>query len=305
MLLIVSSIGTYAWDDVGHKITGYIAWQRLSPKARENVIRILRSAPEDSHLSAYYQLYGARREADKQLDYFMLVPTWADIVRDQSFPNRHKNYHRGEWHYTSVFWRQVNGKPELIADKKPDGLAIEKLAEFERVLRDAAVPNSEKAIAMAWFLHIGGDIHQPLHTSSRVTEREPNGDLGGNTFLVAPEDSRGDARLNIHWFWDSIVPRNVPFDFGLCEGDYVRHVANSMMLRYPFDPIRGGLELSNYGVWKDESLYLAQNEVFRSDLVRFQAPSDDYRRNAMRVAERRLVQAGYRMGETLESIFGK
>lgn len=305
LLLAAGNLGSYGWDDVGHKITGYIAWQRMSPKTRENVIRILRSAPEDSHLAAFYQLYGARKEEDKQLDYFMLVPTWADIVRDPAFPNRHKNYHRGEWHYTSIFWRQVNGKPELIADKKPDGLAIEKLAEFERVLRDSAVPNSEKAIAMAWFLHIGGDIHQPLHTSSRVTDREPNGDQGGNTFLVSPENSRGDARLNIHWFWDSIVPRNVPFDFGLCEGEYVRHVANAMIARYPFDSMKADLALSDYVRWKDESLALAQTEVFRPDLVRFQAPSDEYRRNAMRVSERRLVQAGYRMGETLEAIFGK
>ena len=58
----------FAWDDVGHKITGYIAWQRMSAKARENVIKVLRSAPEDSHLSVYYQSYGVRSEADKQLE---------------------------------------------------------------------------------------------------------------------------------------------------------------------------------------------------------------------------------------------
>lgn len=305
LLLLAGTVGTFAWDDVGHKITGYVAWQRMSPKARENVIRVLRAAPEDSHLSVYYQLYGARADADKQLDYFMLVPTWADIVRDRAFPVRFEKYHKGEWHYTSVFWRQANGKAELITDRKPDGLAIEKLAEFERVMRDTTISDREKAIAMAWFLHIGGDIHQPLHTSSRVTDREPNGDLGANTFLISPEGTpRGDQQ-NLHWFWDSIVPRNIPFNFGLCEGDYVRHVANAMISRYPFESMKAGLALSEYANWKDESLHLAQTEVFRSDLVRFQFPSDDYRRNAMSVSERRLVQAGYRMGETLEAIFGK
>jgi hypothetical protein len=69
--------------------------------------------------------------------------------------------------------------------------------------------------------------------------------------------------------------------------------------------MKADLALSDYVRWKDESLALAQTEVFRPDLVRFQAPSDEYRRNAMRVSERRLVQAGYRMGETLEAIFGK
>jgi hypothetical protein len=303
-VLSFSSVGTLAWDDVGHKITGYIAWQRMSPKARENVIKILRSAPEDSHLSVYYQPYGVRTEADKQLDYFMLVPTWADIVRDRAFPVRYEKYHKGDWHYTSVFWRQANGRAELIADRKPDGQAIEKLAEFEKALRDPAVTDRDKAVALAWFLHIGGDIHQPLHTSSRVTDVEADGDRGGNTFLISPQGAPRAEQQNLHWFWDSIVSRNIPFDFGLCEGCYVKHIADSFISRYSFDTEKSGLALSSYATWKDESLKLAQTEVFRSDLKRFETPSDDYRRNAYAVSEQRLVMAGYRMGETLNEIFG-
>ncbi len=302
---IFPAISIGAWDDTGHKITGYIAWQRMSPAARERVIKILRSAPEDSHLSVYFQSYGARTDANKQLDYFMLVPTWADIVRDRAFPVRYEKYHKGDWHYTSVFWRQVNGQAQLIADKKPDGQAIEKLAEFEKALRDPAISDKDKAIALAWFLHIGGDIHQPLHTSSRVTDREPNGDIGGNTFLITPEGTARADQQNLHWFWDSIVPRNIPFDFGLCEGEYVRQIANSMIARYTFETEKGSLALSDYAKWKDESLELANREVFRADLMRFATPSDDYRRNAFGVAERRLTIAGYRMGETLNDVFGK
>lgn len=305
VLSLVFALPAMAWDDVGHKITGYIAWQRMSPAAREKVIKILRAAPEDSHLSAYYQLYGVRPDADKQLDYFMLVPTWADIVRDRAFPVRYEKYHKGEWHYTSVFWRDSGGKAELMADKKADGQAIEKLAEFEKVLRDPVVSDKDKAIALAWFLHIGGDIHQPLHSSSRVTDREPDGDRGGNTFLISPEGTPRENQQNLHWFWDSIVPRNIPYDFGFCEGCYVKHIAEAFISRYSFDAEKGGLALSNYVSWKDESLRLAQGEVFRSDLKRFETPSDAYRRNALSVSERRLTIAGYRMGETLNEIFGK
>ena len=305
VLSVVFALPAMAWDDVGHKITVYIAWQRMSPAAREKVIKILRAAPEDSHLSAYFQLYGVRPDADKQLDYFMLVPTWADIVRDRAFPVRYEKYHKGEWHYTSVFWRDSGGKAELMADKKADGQAIEKLAEFEKVLRDPVVSDKDKAIALAWFLHIGGDIHQPLHSSSRVTDREPDGDRGGNTFLISPEGTPRENQQNLHWFWDSIVPRNIPYDFGLCEGCYVKHIAEAFISRYSFDAEKGGLALSNYVSWKDESLRLAQGEVFRSDLKHFEAPSDAYRRNALSVSERRLTIAGYRMGETLNEIFGK
>jgi hypothetical protein len=303
--IILSPLSAYSWDDVGHKITGYIAWQRMSPKARQSVIKILRAAPEDSHISVYFQMYGVRPEADKQLDYFLNIPTWADIARERAFPVRYEKYHKGDWHYTSVFWRQVNGGAELIAGRTPDGQAIEKLAEFEKMLRDPAVADKDKAIALAWFLHMGGDIHQPLHTSSRVTDVEPDADRGGNTFIISPEGTPRADQQNLHWFWDSIVPRNMPYDHGFCESCYIKQVADGFTLQYGFDELRSGLALSNYTAWKDESLKLAQTEVFRSDLVRFSVPSDDYRRNAFRVSERRLTQAGYRMGETLNEIFGK
>src|SRR5688572_286346 len=56
LVLLVSSFSgsVFGWNDVGHKITAYLAWQRMSPVAREAVIKILRAAPEDSHLSAFY-----------------------------------------------------------------------------------------------------------------------------------------------------------------------------------------------------------------------------------------------------------
>lgn len=295
----------FAWDDVGHKITGYIAWQRMAPAAREKVIRLLRSAPEDSHLSAFYMGFGPRSEAEKQLDYFSFVPTWADVVRDRAFPVRYAKYHKSTWHYSDTFWRQVNGKAELITDKQPGGQGVVKLVEFDKTMRDANVPDPEKSLALAWFLHLGGDLHQPLHTSGRHTDREPEGDQGGNLFLISPEGSTGADRVNLHWFWDSIVGRNDPYREGRCESEYIKDIAESMMLRHPYATRSGSLMLGQYSDWQKESFAFASTDVFREDLKRFSAPSDDYLRNSYRVAEARLALAGYRMGETLNNIFGK
>src|SRR5687767_14215322 len=103
--VFATALSSFAWDDVGHQITGYIAWQRMSPTARENVIRILRAAPEDSHLSALYMNYGPEPEAVRKREYFELVTTWADIVRDRAFENRYRKYHKSNWHYDDYFWR--------------------------------------------------------------------------------------------------------------------------------------------------------------------------------------------------------
>jgi hypothetical protein len=296
---------TLGWDDVGHKVTGYIAWQRMNEQARNEVIRILRAAPEDSHISAFFMGYGPRSEEQKRLDYFMFVPTWADVVRDRGFPVRYGKYHKSNWHYSDTFWRDVNGKAEIITDKEPGGQGVAKLIDFDKTMRNTSASESDKAVAIAWFLHIGGDIHQPLHTSGRHTEREPNGDQGGNFFLLTPEGTKREEQVNLHWFWDSIVGRNVPYLNGLCEEDYVRNVSESMMARHPFDTAKGVLNLTDYPAWQKESFQLAVSDVFRADLVRFETPTDAYRRNAFAAAEQRLALAGYRLGETLNEIFGK
>jgi len=305
IFLAFLSVNSYSWDDIGHKITGYIAWQRMNPTARTNVIKLLRSAPEDSHLSAFYMAYGPRSNEAKAFDYFTFVPTWADVVRDRTFPVRFEKYHKSNWHYSDTFWRSVDGKVTVITDKQPGGQGLAKLVEFDKVKRDPAAKDPDKAIAIAWFLHIGGDLHQPLHTSGRHTDREPEGDMGGNLFLLTPEGTKREDQVNLHWFWDSIVGRNVPYQQIQNEQDYIRNIAESMMARYPFESVSSNLKLGDYEGLQKESFALANTEVFRADLNRFQTPTDAYRRNAYAVAEQRLSIAGYRLGETLNEIFGK
>ncbi len=306
LLLVCPGFG---WDDVGHKITGYIAWQRMSPQARDNVIRILRSAPEDSTLGIYFQPYGAESEEMRRLEYFTLVATWADIVRDfgadPAFRNsvRNRKYHRGTWHYDDIFWKQVDGRAELLDGFPKGGLGVAKLKEFDALIRDPAAGDPDKAIAIAWLVHIGGDLHQPLHTSGRVTETEPKGDQGGNLFQLMPVGTPRDKQLNLHWYWDSIVARNIPIKPGMCESDYIRMLGNRMMKRLPFARVQGQLELGKFDEWQKESFAYDNTVVFSQDLKRNQMPSERYKKNAFKLAERQLAMAGYRIGETLNAVF--
>src|SRR5687767_1108632 len=89
LTVIMTAIPTlsFGWDDVGHKTTAYIAWQRMSPAAREAVIKILRTAPEDSDVSAFW-LPGAEPEQIRKMHYFMMLASWADSGRDRTFDVR-------------------------------------------------------------------------------------------------------------------------------------------------------------------------------------------------------------------------
>lgn len=301
------SAGTAAaWDDVGHRITAYVAWQRMSPQAREAVIKILRSAPEDSDLATFYMSNGVEPEETRKREYFELVATWADIVRDRAFETRYKKYHHSNWHYTDILWRQTgDGRIELVNMSEDGGQAVKKLEEFDRVVRDASVSPRDKAIAIAWLMHLAGDIHQPLHNSGRVTETEPKGDQGGNTFLFEPKTEQNPLPFNLHWLWDSIVPRVVPISAGKCERDYIETVGNRMMKKYPFAKLQNGLELGQYEKWHQEGFAFNNTDVYTPDVKRMTEPSQRYKRNAYNVAEHQLVLAGYRLGETLNAVFGQ
>lgn len=303
-LTIFTVFPAMGWDDVGHKITGYIAWQRMSPQARENVIKLLRSAPEDSQLGTFYKIYGPEPEETRKLEYFMFVPSWADVVRERTFDTRYKKYHHSNWHYADIFWKQVNGNVELLSGSEEGGQAVNKLMEFDTLIRNASASNSDKAIAIAWILHLGGDIHQPLHTSGRVTDAEPKGDQGANLFLLSPAGTPRESQLNLHWYWDSIVGRNIPLEGNMCEREYIEMLGKKMMTDHAFAEFQNKLNLGKYADWQKESFAYNNTIVFPADLKRNEMPSEKYKKNAFKLAESQLALAGYRLGETLNAVFG-
>ncbi|MBK7708041.1 MAG: S1/P1 nuclease [Acidobacteria bacterium] len=296
------SLPVLGWNDVGHKLSSYIAWQRLSPAARERVVALLSKAPEDSGLAALYP-QDSRSTAAKQREFFMIAAFWADIVRDRNFPLRNK-YHRGNWHYSDTFWRLDNGKLEILPNPSEDGgKAVEQLIESEKTLRNATATEAEKAIALAWFLHLAGDIHQPLHTSARVTELEPKGDQGGNLFVLTPKDTPRENQMNLHWFWDSIVNRVIERKDEAADSAYLPPIAEKWMKIHPFGKYRSKIKPGQFAEWQKESFELATSSVFPGSLKREAMPSGDYVKGAFRISEEQITLAGYRMGEMLNSIF--
>ncbi len=303
----------FAWDDTGHKIAAYIAWERMSPSAREKAIKILLNAPEDSQIMALHPTppdieistypIGARSKESKQRDFFMIVAYWADIVRERKYPNRNK-FHHGTWHYLDTMWREVNGKVEVVQDETPDKEnAVERLFYFDKVLKDSAAKDADKAVALAWILHLGGDIHQPLHASGRLSADDPKGgDQGGNTFSLSPKDA--PRKENLHWFWDSIVIRSVARKADASDAEYLLPIAKKITKKYPFEQMQSRLAIGKFDQWQQESFQVASAKLYPSTLKRGEMPSENYRKMAFKIAEEQIALAGYRMGEMLNQIFG-
>lgn len=314
VLMTTFSNKILAWDDSGHKLVAYIAWQQMSPQAREKVINILMNAPEDSQILTLYPTpvdadfstypIGARSKDAKQRDFFMVMAYWADIVRERKLPNRNK-YHHGTWHYLDTMWREVNGKVEVVKDETPDKEnAVERLFNFDKVLKDSAAKDADKAIALAWVLHLSGDIHQPLHASGRLTADDPKGgDQGGNTFSLSPKDA--PRKENLHWFWDSIVVRSIARKNDANDAEYLLPIAQKMMKKYPLAKMQSRLEIGQFDKWQNESFQIASAKLYPATLKRGEMPSATYNKMAFGIAEEQIALAGYRLGTMLNQIFGQ
>jgi hypothetical protein len=300
--LLIFPLQTFGWDETGHKITAYIAWQRMTPDVRERVFKILMESPEDSDIATFYLPYGSRSQEARKREHFMLMASWADIVRDKNFEVRYAKYHKSNWHYADTFWQWKDGKVLLIENKEDSGLALKKLHEFEQLIRGTA-PDAEKAVAIAWLEHLIGDLHQPLHTSARVTSGNQKGDQGGNLFFLTPKGTKRAEQQNLHSFWDGIIGRTTPNDKDLCDAEYIDPIARDIMKHFPADKYQSQLKLDNLDEWQKESFDIATREVYR-DVKWFEAPSDKYRKKALKIAEERLALAGYRMGELFNQVFG-
>ena len=121
---------TFAWDEVGHKITAYIAWQQMTPAVRDAVIKLLTSAPETHSLRPFMCLTDLAPRTQRKCEFFMLAATWPDIIRDRNFDTRFKKYAHSNWHYTDTAWTVKDGKVQQVSLPGEGGLALEKIIEF-------------------------------------------------------------------------------------------------------------------------------------------------------------------------------
>ena len=58
-----------------------------------------------------------------------------------------------------------------------------------------------RSYALRLLIHYVGDVHQPLHSTSRVNAEFPAGDRGGNSFPLPNHY----AANNLHSVWDSVI----------------------------------------------------------------------------------------------------
>lgn len=283
-----------AWEGAGHQVVAAIAWEAMRPETRARAVELLAAAPEGSGLAEMAPAGAPAGEAGRR--HFLLASTWPDEVR-------RTDRGRATWHWVNRFWRDTTSGPVEVAPpfEQPVENVLERLQALPVILGDRRAPAGERAVALAWLLHLVGDVHQPLHTSARITSHpdERHGDRGGNTFELHVVDRASGERLDLHAYWDRLLSASLPRRPGESAAAWIDRAAAELARRHPRSSL-GDLAPGDFEAWVEEGFTTAQRMVYRHGLRRHRRPPERYRRAAWSTAAPALVRAGYRLAALLD-----
>jgi hypothetical protein len=281
-LLLVPASNALAWGPGGHMMVAQIALDRLNPKAKAEVMRLssIRIEPV--------------KETDKSLN-FVTSAVWADGARGKPGFELTGSEHFADFPFSADGTAVPTDLPERIN-------VIEALGRYVEILKTSADDN-ERAKALRFVVHYVGDIHQPLHCSTRVDKNLKHGDEGGNKFFVKVSGSQ----VKLHSYWDGGLGR---FPRGGPPPEFIppplSEIPPAVTLALQGNPdTNPGLHLDNpldFASWAEESSYLGKKYAY-DGLAPGGTPSEAYMTNGARIARRRVAWAGYRLAALLNSIF--
>ncbi|MDN4503690.1 S1/P1 nuclease [Alteromonadaceae bacterium BrNp21-10] len=249
LLTIFMSANVFAWGGKGHKVIAQIAWDHLTPHSQAIIQPLLKQKGFQSLAEA---------------------ANWPDLLRDD--PAYH---HTKTWHYVNLPRQQTSIKPSR------DCIRGCVLTALQTNLNRLTAVNSDlntKAQALAFVVHLVGDMHQPLHVSFAF-------DKGGNSHSVLFEGKS----INLHYYWDTAV-----------LGNDQRWLTLAGKIQKQFSHVQQELgRYDDFYQWVAESHKLTQ-KIYAQPVKIIGA---EKARTDQNVAYQRLAQAGFRTAVLLNRVF--
>ncbi len=292
--LVLFSFNLQAWWDHGHLVTAMIAYEHLDPAAKKRVDELAQQLNRDY----------------PYINHFIATGPWPDDLKAEGVRTF------DTWHYTNI---PLNTSRLALADAPVIDI-IWAINQMQTVLASETAKEVDKARHLAFLVHLVGDLHQPLHSTSVHDNERPGGNIGGNAFKLKGKWS------NLHALWDDgcgflsdyndINPYGEPKEpLEKKEIKRIKKLAKELMEEYPINYFHNVHELDP-DFWALESHKLAikygyrgTNEVrdngFKKWLRPNEEPSELYLKNGQRIVKERLALAGYRLAKVLNRLFGE
>ena len=251
-LFLVLSSTAWGWDFRGHRVVAAIALDYLAPSTREWVENCLEEHP------------------DASLHSWEGAAIWPDRIRGE-------RPETNSWHFIS-FPLGPSGPPPLDRDQIVWAIA--------QMREQAAISgrSPKRAEALAFLIHLIGDIHQPLHACGYYSPEYPEGDQGGGRVPL-----HHPWAMNLHHYWDSA---GEPPEVSAAElkTRAVRVAAGPQAAL--IDPL----------AWAQESLELARQSGYPGGRPPGPELSEEYQQKARQICLQRLFLAGLRLTYVLEKL---
>jgi hypothetical protein len=274
VFLLLFPAAAPAWNAAGHRLIAALAWKEMRVETRAKASALLKHHPD------YMRWRTRQREADVDYGVFLEAAIWPDEIRHDprfhdanapptpplpGFPDMMRHQ---DWHFRNEPGAQVAGEIDT------------RLVKLARDLEDV-----HKAVyALPWFLHLVGDIHQPLHVGGRA-------DRGGNGFTITRPENPGKP-ISLHAYWDAL-----PGPPWLRQEALARELT---FLENRPPPAEGMV-----ADWMSESAALLETEVYpvrQNDAVQEAVITPEFHARARAITRERLAAAGIRLGRWLNRL---
>ncbi|MEO1087282.1 MAG: S1/P1 nuclease, partial [Acidobacteriota bacterium] len=264
LLAFAAATPAAAWHQAGHIVVAQIAHDRLTPETRAEADRLIGVLADFAPVRAD----------------FVSASVWLDEIKEEGW-NAFDTWHFVNLPYNAGGLRSI--------PTGPDESALEALDHAVATLRDGRAGDLARAFSLRVVIHVVADLHQPMHCVNRFTHEHPEGDRGGNDFLL------GDT--NLHLYWDEAGGLLGELDASSPSTEVAAAVAG-LLDAVPEEALTTVDDLDSAS-WAREGHGLAVSVAYVG-LVEGREPSESYRIRTQLVTQRRLVTAGYRLAALLE-----
>jgi len=300
VLCITAASPAFAWGNFGHMEVAALAWDQMTPQARSKAAELLKLNPD------YSKWTDGVAAPDQDRIAFVTAATWPDSIKREGGyspaggdvappgPAAGRNIGYSDklmhkyWHFVDVPF-----SPDGTSPKQPRAPNAQTMIGVMRAaLSDAGTSDDIRSYDLIWLEHLVGDVHQPLHATSRFTHENPKGDAGGNDVQIHCDT--GCKATELHAFWDGIP--------GPSSAKPSDAIAAAAQLEKP-DAEKA--EITDEAVWVQESFETAKASVYKAPPIG-EGPgpftlTPAYKSNAEKVAKERMALAGARLANLLNA----
>lgn len=286
-IIALLAISAISWNSTGHYIIARLA-----------EIEIMEA--DESLQKELVGLLALNAVHSREKDYpFVEAATYSSDIR-------HHNWTIfNSWHYAVNYLMKKDSKVDTKNLPSSPQDIVFAINEAKNTLRNTKVSRIEdrfgKSFMLRHLIHLVGDVHQPLHNVSFISNAIETGDMGGNLFEV--DATTGET---LHDLWDNCLNLFVDLEGPLDKKSFeaLDDIVKNLRKTFSRSTLQDRIESTGSSVkkWSEEARKIAVKDIY-SDMKDKQKFDDAYTKSKGEIVKTQLALAGYRLADAIIELF--